>query len=370
MVTHPSTTPADRIRPDGDRRAASGLGSRAALRAAGKALRPQIDVRGTIAVITGANSGIGFQAARQLAAAGATVVLACRHPGRMAEAARAIRSEHADATIDEVTIDLGSLRSVKAAANIITDRYRSVDILINNAGMIGGPGWRTLDGVESCFGVNHLGHFALTGLLLDRLLAAPEARIVSVSSTAHRVARLDLQDWPHPRIDDIYRTYAASKLANLLFAHHLHRRITAAGVSLRSIGCQPGWAATKLLSSRPRSARHRASVAALRAIGAFIAQPPEEGARPLLHAVAANVPSGTYLGPTRWWRTRGPIGPERPSDEARDIDAARQLWDLSVELSGVNFASLAAPVVVERRLGDVSAPASGSHRKPGTSPTS
>ncbi|MFI6129530.1 SDR family NAD(P)-dependent oxidoreductase [Micromonospora sp. NPDC051141] len=343
MVTHPTITPSDRIRSLGDRRAASGLESRAALRTAAKTLRPDCKVRGKTVVITGANTGIGFQAARQLAAAGATIVLACRHPGRMADAARAIRSEHAGATIDEVTIDLGSLRSVEAAANIITDRHPHVDALINNAGMTGGPGWQTLDGVESCFGINHLGHFALTGLLLDRLLAAPEARIVSVSSTAHRFARLDLQDWPHPRIDGIYRTYAASKLANLLFAHHLHRRITAAGVSLRSIACQPGWVATKLLSSRPRDVRHRASGAALRAIGAFIAQPPEAGARALLLAAAADVLSGTYLGPTRWWRTRGPIGPERPSDGARDIDAARQLWDLSVELSGINFALLAEP---------------------------
>ncbi|MEU1813160.1 SDR family NAD(P)-dependent oxidoreductase [Micromonospora aurantiaca (nom. illeg.)] len=366
MVTQPSTTPTDRIRPDGDRRAAPGLEARTALRAAGNAPRPQIDLRGKNAVITGANSGIGFQAARQLAAAGATVVLACRHPGRMAEAARAIRSENAGATIDEVTIDLGSLRSVAAAANIITDRHQHVDILINNAGMIGGPGWRTLDGVESCFGVNHLGHFALTGLLLDRLLAAPEARIVSVSSTAHRVARLDLQDWPDPRTDGTYRSYAASKLANLLFAHHLHRLIAAAGVSLRSIACQPGWVATRLLSARPRSVRHRAGAAALRAVGAFIAQPPKEGARPLLLAAAANVPSGTFLGPTRWWRTRGPIGPERPSERARNIHAALQLWDLSVELSGVNFASLAASAVVQRRIGGVSE----SHRKPGASPAS
>ncbi|WP_081636055.1 SDR family NAD(P)-dependent oxidoreductase [Micromonospora sp. CNB394] len=337
MVTQPSTTPTDRIQPDGDRRAAPGLDSHAALRANGNAPRPPIDLRGTIAVITGANSGIGFQTARQLAATGATVVLACRHPGRMAEAARAIRSEHAGATIDEVTIDLGSLRSVTAAASIITDRHPHVDILINNAGMIGGPGWRTLDDFEACFGVNHLAHFALTGLLLDRLLAAPEARVVTVSSTAHRVARLDPRAWPNPTIPDIYQAYAASKLANLLFAYHLHSRMAAAGIGMRSIACQPGWAATKLLSSSPRSLGRRASMAALRAAGAIIAQPAEDGAQSLLHASVADVPSGVYLGPSRWWHTRGPVRPQASSTDSRNAQAASLLWDLSIELSGVDF---------------------------------
>ncbi|TWJ20904.1 oxidoreductase [Micromonospora endolithica] len=344
-MTRALTASADRIRRDADRRAASGLRSRAALRAASRGLRSQLDVRGKVAVITGANSGIGFQAARQLAAAGATVVLACRHPGRMAEAARAIRSKHPDAIIDEVAIDLGSLRSVRAAASAIANRHPHVNILINNAGMIGEPGWRTLDGFETCFGVNHLGHFALTGLLLDRLLAAPEARIVTVSSTAHRVAHLNPQDWPNPRVNDIYRAYAASKLANLLFAYHLHRQITAAGVVMRSIACHPGWVATQLLSSKPRSARRRAGVAALRAIGAIVGQEPEDGARPLLLAAAADVPSGTYLGPTRWWRTRGPVGLEQSSADSQNASAARLLWDLSGELSGVEFAQLAAPAV-------------------------
>ena len=345
-MTTPAITPSDRIRLNDDRRAASGLEFRAALRADANTRRSSCEVRGKTVIITGANTGIGFQAARQLAAAGATVVLACRHPGRMADAARALRSEHVDAAIDEVAIDLGSLRSVESAANVILGRYPHIDGLINNAGITGGPGWRTLDGVESCFGVNHLGHFALTGLLLERLLATPEARIVSVSSTAHRFARLDLEDWPHPRIEGIYRPYAASKLANLLFAHHLHRRIAASGFSLRSIACQPGWVETGLLSSRSRNVRHRASGAALRAIGAFIAQSPEEGARALVLAATANVQSGTYLGPTRCWRTRGPVGPEKPSDEACDIDAARRLWELSVELSGVNFSALAAPAAL------------------------
>ncbi|WP_238424001.1 oxidoreductase [Micromonospora parastrephiae] len=333
--------PTDQPRPGGEREAASGLRSRAALRAANDTRQAPIDARGKIAVITGANAGIGYQAARQLAAAGATVVLACRHPGRMAEAARAIRKECPNAAIDEVSIDLGSLRSIRAAASAIIDSHPHVDILINNAGVIGEPGWRTLDGFESCFGVNHLGHFALTGLLLDKLIAAADARIVTVSSTAHRVARLNPQEWPSPQNPNIYHAYAASKLANLLFAYHLHSLIAATGAPMRSIACQPGWAATRLLSPRPRSPKHRASVAALQAVGAIIAQPAEDGAQPLLRAATADVPSGVYLGPSRWWRTRGPAAIEESSANSHDAQAGRLLWDLSVELCGVDYSPLA-----------------------------
>jgi NAD(P)-dependent dehydrogenase (short-subunit alcohol dehydrogenase family) len=324
------------------------------VRAANNTRQAPIDARGKTAVITGANAGIGYQAARQLAAAGATVVLACRHPGRMADAARAIRNEHPNAAIDEVSVDLGSLRSIRVAASTITDNHPHIDILINNAGVIGEPGWRTLDGFESCFGINHLGHFALTGLLLHKLIAAAHARIVTVSSTAHRVARLNPQEWPSPDNPNIYHAYAASKLANLLFAYHLHRLITATGLPMRSIACQPGWAATRLLCPRPRSMKHRATVAALRAVGAIIAQPAEEGAQPLLHAATADVPSGLYLGPSRWWRTRGPAAIEESSANSHDAQAGRLLWDLSVELCGVDYSSLegataAGPPVDPRR---------------------
>ncbi|MEV1319383.1 oxidoreductase [Micromonospora arborensis] len=339
-MNQPLTMPTDQPRPGGEREAATGLRSRAALRAANGTRHAPIDARGKTAVITGANAGIGYQAARQLAAAGATVVLACRHPGRMADAARAIRNEFPNAAIDEVSIDLGSLRSITAAASIISDSHPHVDILINNAGVIGEPGWRTLDGFESCFGVNHLGHFALTGLLLDKLMAVADARIVTVSSTAHRVARLDPKEWPSPQHPNLYHAYSASKLANLLFAYHLHSLIAAAGVSMCSIACQPGWAATRLLSPRPRSPRHRASVAALQAVGAIIAQPAEDGAQPLLRAATGDVPSGVYLGPSRWWRTRGPATIEESSANSHNAQAGRLLWDLSVELCGVDYSSL------------------------------
>ncbi|MGC5309912.1 oxidoreductase [Micromonospora zamorensis] len=333
--------PTDQPRPGGEREAASGLRSRAALRAANDTRQAPIDARGKIAVITGANAGIGYQAARQLAGAGATVVLACRHPGRMAEAARAIRNEFPNAVIDEVSIDLGSRRSIRAAASAIIDSHPHVDILINNAGVIGEPGWRTLDGFESCFGVNHLGHFALTGLLLGKLKAVDDARIVTVSSTAHRVARLSPQEWPSPQNPNIYHAYSASKLANLLFAYHLHSLIAATGAPMRSIACHPGWAATGLLSPKPRSPKHRASVAVLQAVGAVIAQPAEDGAQPLLRAATADVPSGVYLGPSRWWRTRGPAVIEESSANSHDAQAGRLLWDLSVELCGVDYSALA-----------------------------
>lgn len=337
MVTNSTTEPDIRSRPAGDRRVARSLKPRAALRVGSEARPRPIDVRGKIAVITGASSGIGFEASRQLAVAGARVVLACRHPGRMAEASRAIRMECANAVVDEVTIDLGSLRSVTAAANLIADRYTHIDLLINNAGVIAAPGWRTLDGFETCFGVNHLAHFALTGLLLDRLLAAPDARVVTVSSTAHRFARLHPRDWPHPENAGLYQAYADSKLANLLFAYQLHRNSIGAGVAMRSMACHPGWAASQLLAPRARNTQHRASVAGLRAVGAIVAQPARAGASSLLYASGADIPSGTYLGPSRWGKTRGPVKSQKSSDDSQNADAARLLWDLSVELAGVEY---------------------------------
>ncbi|MFD6563017.1 oxidoreductase [Micromonospora profundi] len=338
-----------RTRSVGDERAAPGPSPRAARPATADAEGIPGYAHGKTAVVTGANRGVGYHTARHLAASGATVVLTCRHPGRMADAAQSIRAEFPGAVIDEVAMDLGSLRSVRAAARRISEGYAHVDILINNAGLMGVPEWRTLDGVETHFGVNHLGHFALTGLLLDALLEAPDARIVTVTSPAHRAARLDPTDWPHPRVYNPYSAYAASKLANLLFAYQLHDRITATGAAPRSIACHPGWSATQLVPRTSPATNHRASMAALRVLTAIIGQSPQHGARPSLLAATADVPSGAYLEPTRLWRTRGPAAIGRSSSDSYDSATGRLLWDLSVELSGVDYASLRRSAAVDGR---------------------
>ena len=207
---------------------------------------------------------------------------------------------------------------------------------------MGVPQWTTLDGFETHFGVNYLGHFAFTGLLLDKLLAAPAARIVSVSSIAHHAARLDPLNWPNPTRYKPHRSYAASKLANLIYAYELHRRLETAGFAARSIACHPGWSATQLLHKASRYSERRLGIAAwLQLLAAIAAQPPENGARPTLHAASGDVHSGAYVGPTRMWRTRGPVGLDQSSDDSRDVTAARLLWDLSVELTGVGYAALA-----------------------------
>ncbi|MBM0206033.1 SDR family oxidoreductase [Micromonospora sp. STR1s_5] len=312
-----------RARTVGDERAVPGPSPRAARPATDDAPGTTGHLQGKIAVVTGANAGLGYQTARQLVAMGATVVLACRHPGRMRQAADAIRNELPGAVIGEVALDLGSLESVRSAAGQIADTYPRLDILVNNAAVMGVPQWTTLDGFETHFGVNYLGHFAFTGLLLDKLLTAPAARIVSVSSIAHHAARLDPLDWPNPTRYKPYRAYAASKLAKLIYAYELHRRLASAGSAALSIACHPGWSATQLLHKASRLSAHRLDLTAwLRLLGAIVALPPEDGARPTLHAASGDVHSGAYVGPTCMWHTGGPAGLDQSSADSRDAITA------------------------------------------------
>ncbi|MFJ2087519.1 SDR family NAD(P)-dependent oxidoreductase [Micromonospora chokoriensis] len=314
------------------------------------------DLRGTVAVVTGANSGVGFHTAKALVTAGATVVMACRNRGRMAAAARLITAKHPGSAIRQVRMDLGNLRTVGDAAAQILDDHGRVDILINNAGLLAAPHWLTYDGVELHFGVNHLGHFAFAAHLIPGLLAAPTARVVTVSSTAHRAATLDLDNWPRPAQYRPQKAYAASKLANLLFAYELHRLAARADVSLRSISCHPGWSDTELLTSAQRSAERRVALTGLRMMASIVAQPAEHGANAAITAACADVASGVFLGPSRWWHTRGPITTERSSDDSYREDAARQLWEMSVDLSRVDPRELLRETVVRGPAGAAPAP--------------
>lgn len=291
------------------------------------------DQSGRVAVITGANSGIGYEAARALAARGARVVLLVRNPERGETAAGAIREEVPAARLEVVPLQLRSLASVEAAAEavaVLTDR---VDVLVNNAGvMMPTTLQRTEDGFEEQFGVNHLGHFALTGRLLELLTAADAARVVTIGSVMHRQGRIVLDDlnWETRRYDAV-RSYGQSKLANLLFAQDLDRRLVAAGLEARSFAAHPGMSGTRLF-------RHQSGINVL---SKLLAQSPEKGAWPTLMATTSDrLKGGEYVGPRGLFEVRGrPKAKAWRSRRGRDMAMAARLWEHSEELTGVRYLS-------------------------------
>jgi NAD(P)-dependent dehydrogenase (short-subunit alcohol dehydrogenase family) len=300
------------------------------------------DQHGRIAVVTGANSGIGLVAARELARKGARVVMACRDTAKGTAAAATIRRTLPDAQLEVAALDLASLASVRAYADAYTaDR---LDVLINNAGVMAAPYSKTADGFELQLGTNHLGHFALTGLLLDRLIGTPDARVVTITSTAHRLGRMNFKDLQSERSYGRWRAYGQSKLANLLFAFELDSRLRAAGKDLRSVAAHPGYAATNLQFAATPSRIERVGAALLNRV---YAQSPERGALPTLYAATADIPGGSFVGPDGFMEGRGHPVLVKATRAANDPDAARRLWQLSEELTGVRFA-FPAEAVSER----------------------
>lgn len=299
------------------------------------------DLRGRRAVVTGANSGLGRQTAERLAAAGAHVTLACRSVERGEQAAAAIRAAAPDAQVDVESLDLADLASVRACAQRIANDGRPLDLLVNNAGVMATPQRETVDGFELQFGTNHLGHFALTGLLLGALRAAPNPRVVTVSSTMHRIGSIDFDNlqWQHGY--GPWRAYGRSKLANLLFARELQVRADAAGIPLRSCASHPGYSATALQTTGPSMGG--GLVGRLNGLGgrlgnAVIATSDAYGALPSLYAATdAEVPGGSYVGPTRLFQSRGPVGVVPSSRAGRDMAVAKRLFDVSEDLTGVRY---------------------------------
>lgn len=294
------------------------------------------DLAGKRAVVTGANSGIGFPTALHLARAGAEVILAVRSPERGAAAAARIVSAHPDATVRVEPLDLDRLASVRAFADRIGTAHDRLDILVNNAGLMMLPKRETTaDGFERQLGVNFLGHFALTALLLPLLKASVAPRTVQLSSLAHRGGRIRLDDLQSERSYKPWRAYAQSKLAMLMFALELGRRAEAAGWKLVSTAAHPGWARSNLIATG-----FGATPAGLisRAIWPVIAQSAESGALPPLYAASANgIAQGGYYGPRLLSETRGPPGPAGIGPQARDQEAAARLWEEAERLTGVTF---------------------------------
>jgi NAD(P)-dependent dehydrogenase (short-subunit alcohol dehydrogenase family) len=297
---------------------------------------------GRTAVVTGASAGLGLETAKALSARGATVVLACRDVAKAEQAAAQIAATGTDReALHIVTLDLGSLASVRAAAREISSTWPHLDLLINNAGVMSIPFQLSEDGVELTFATNHLGHFALTGLLLDRLLATAGSRIVTVSSNAHRRGEPRFDDPRSAETHDPGAAYDASKLANLLFTYELQRRLAFTGGATIAVAAHPGNARTDLW--RTSSQLERALIGSRLRLLSWLVQGAEQGSWPTLRAAAdAAVSGGDYYGPRRPFGYTG--APERvqASPRAHNRAAQRCLWELSEQLTGVAY-PLATP---------------------------
>jgi NAD(P)-dependent dehydrogenase (short-subunit alcohol dehydrogenase family) len=298
------------------------------------------DQRGRTAVVTGANSGLGLVTARELARAGARVVMACRNLEKGDSAVRQVEARVPGGRIELEALDLASLHSVRAFAERVRSGHDGIDLLINNAGVMATPRGRTADGFELQLGTNHLGHFALTGLLIGELEGRDDARVVTLSSGAHRMGRIAFDNLSGDRRYFRWRAYSQSKLANLLFALELDRRLRAAGSTVKSLAAHPGYAATNLQSTGPPLLDTLLMIPANK----LIAQSDEMGALPMLYAATEpGLEGGLFIGPDGFAAQRGHPRTERPSAAARDEQAARRLWEVSEQLTGIRYELAGAP---------------------------
>ena len=286
------------------------------------------DQHGRTAIVTGANAGIGYETALALAKKGAHVVLACRSEQRGAEALQNIEAAQPAGSAELLLLDLADLDSVHAFAEAFLAKHDRLDLLINNAGVMVPPETKTAQGFELQFGVNVLGHFALTGLLLDRLNATPNSRVVTVSSLAHRQGRIDFSNLRGEKDYAPMREYMQSKLGNLIFAIELQRRLEASGQDTISVAAHPGFTATELQ-------RHSGLWNTL--VGLW-SNTPAIGALPTLYAATApDAEPGGYYGPRGFYEARGHPAPAKVMPRAQDRQTAERLWTVAEEATGVHF---------------------------------
>jgi len=288
------------------------------------------DQSGKTFLVTGANTGIGFEAAKVLAERGGRVLLGCRSEERAADAIERIEAGVDDADLRFIPLDQGDLASVAAAADLVAEEDR-LDVLVNNAGIMMPPRELTTDGFESQFGVNHLGTFALTCQLLDKLAETEHARVVVTSSIAHRGGSIHFDDIDASEKYGAQDRYQQSKLANLLFTYELERRLRAADSTTIAVGCHPGIADTEL-------GRHMPKIVMLAApLFKVFFNSPSEGAWPtLMAATSEGIEGGDYIGPSKRGETAGPARKVDSTGRSHDEQLAAQLWDLSVEMTGVD----------------------------------
>ena len=295
------------------------------------------DLEDVIAVVTGANSGIGFEITKQLAGRGALVVMACRDLQRAKSAAAAIYKTNPDAALQPLRLDLADLTSVRTFAKNFKSHFDKLTLLINNAGIMVPPLGKTADGFELQFGVNHLGHFALTGRLLDVLLETPGARIVTLSSGAHRMGEMDFANLHAQKAYKPWAAYGQSKLANLLFTFELQRRLESAGAEVMAVAAHPGYTGTNL--------QQHSGLAFLN----VLAQNAEKGALPALYAATApSVRGGDYFGPDGFAEMRGYLKRVDSSAAAKDAHTARRLWEASEILTDSYYDALELQRLINR----------------------
>ena len=285
-------------------------------------------------VVTGANSGLGFETARQLAVHGARVTLTCRSDAKGRAAVDRIRAESPGALVEFRVLDLADLDSVRAFAAAVTSDPITVDVLVNNAGVMFPPRALTRQGFESQFATNHLGHFALTALLFDTICRGGDARVVTVSSLEHKRGSIHFDDLTGERSYSPRGFYQQSKFANVLFGLELDRRVREAGIPVRSLLAHPGWASTNLQTSAPTGAMKQLMKVGNR----LLAQSAEIGALSQLYAaVDPAAESGCFYGPDGLGELRGYPTVVQPAESARNKETARRLWEVSEELTGVTF---------------------------------
>ena len=285
------------------------------------------DLTGKVAIVTGANSGIGFETARALSEKNAKVIFACRNEFWGKYAVNKVKLDSGNTDIYFKHLDLADLSSIQKFADEINSENDNLDILINNAGIMMCPYQKTVDGFEMQIGTNHLGHFALTGLLLDNLMQTPNSRVVTVSSLYHRLGKINFGDIHSERKYHPVKAYQQSKLANLLFTYELARKFEKANSSTIAVASHPGWTATNLQKYK----------FSFRMFNPIFAQKPPMGALPTLHgAVAEDVKNAEYFGP-RKLEIWGYPKKVNSSKKSKDLKSAKQLWELSEEMTKVSF---------------------------------
>ena len=285
------------------------------------------DQRDRVCIVTGSNTGLGLSNARMLAEKGATVIMACRNPDKANAAAAGIRAALPKADVRVSEIDLSSMASVREFAKRFLAEHNKLDILINNAGVMIPPKTITADGFELQFQANYLGHFLLTGLLLPTINSTPGSRVISLSSIAHRGGKIDFDSFKAERGYSRWGHYSQSKLACMMFALELQRRLEKSGSRTRSLAAHPGGTATELQ-------RHSFI---LKLFGPLLTQATDPGSLPTLRAaVDANARGGEYYGP-KHFRMRGPAVLETPKEQALDTEVAAKLWTVSEKMSGISY---------------------------------
>lgn len=300
------------------------------------------DQTGRVALITGANSGIGLEAARMLATRGAQVVLACRTRAKADAARDSILVDAPTADVSVIDLDLSSLASVAESAAEFNGSFGRLDLLLNNAGVMATPYQRTVDGFELQFATNHLGHVALTAHVLPMLLSTPQSRVVNVSSLAHKMGKIDFDDLQSERRYRAWGAYGQSKLANLLFTFELQRRLEEVGADTIAVAAHPGISDTNLAGSTGGIVGRLMMLT--QPFAKLFSQNAQAGALPTVRAATdPAVRGGEYYGPDGFMEQRGTPKRVEPNASARDVAVAKRLWEVSVEMTGVPFGSLDEP---------------------------